>query len=433
MSKIEALSQLENILSKYLNFEKTPKKDALWLKNMEILCDALDNPQNFYKSFHVAGSKGKGSVSSFIASILSESQFSTGIFTSPHVSDISERVRDPFAVFDDAVYENALANFCKIQDFIDNLEKNGGNKATWFELFTIYSFLCFKHAHVDWAVFEVGLGGRLDSTNVILPEACIITPIELEHTEFLGDTIEQVAFEKAGIIKKGIPVFSAKQCVAVRKVFEKRAKEVGATITFIDDENPFLQLFSQIDLVDLNLKGAIQKENAKLAALVVKSIIPTIADEVILAGLKKATIPCRFQIEKSATKNITLVLDGCHTPNSLSLCLQTFYEEFGPQNELLFACASDKDVMTMAKIINDSECNFSQINITEPGGVKSGNFAKTTQAFETYCNSNLVENKNYAQAIECSIKNAEKNGKVLLCVGSFYLCAEVLKIIDSID
>ncbi len=435
MSKINALAELENILSKYLNFEKTPKKDALWLQNMEMMCEKLSHPEKKYKSFHVAGSKGKGSTSSFIASILEEAQFSTGIFTSPHISDISERVRKPSGAFCDDTYEQSLKEFKNLHAFINSLQENGGNKATWFELFTVYSFLCFQKAQVDWAVFEVGLGGRLDSTNVITPEACIITPIELEHTEFLGNTIEKIAYEKAGIIKKGIPVFSAPQCEKAKNVFIKKAHEVGAVITFLDESNTTLKdLFSAIDTIDLKLTGSIQKQNAKLASLVIKTMLPDIEDRVILDGLSKATMPCRFEvIEKNISgKKITIVLDGCHTPNSVDFCLNTFYKEFGSTNHLLFACAADKDVEEIAKKITESPCQFSHISITEPGGIKHGDFKRTSNAFKTYFDdTQLVKNINYSECIKNAIQKAVEEEKTLLCVGSFYLCAELLRYIDT--
>lgn len=431
MSKILALHELETILSQYLNFEKTPKKDALWLKNMELLCSKLDNPQKKYKSFHIAGSKGKGSVSSFIARILEEAKLSAGIFTSPHVSDISERLRKPSELFSNQTYQNALDEFKSITDFIQNLENNGGNSATWFELFTIYSFLCFEKAQVDWAVFEVGLGGRLDSTNVIEPEACIITPIELEHTEFLGDTIEKIAFEKAGIIKKGIPVFSAPQFDSVKKVFEQKAKEVGTSITFLNEKDVFhAELFNFIDSIELTLKGSIQKQNAKLAALAVKSILPKIDNTTILQGLQKTTIPCRFEVIKKSynNKELTVVLDGCHTPNSVAICLDTFYKEFGSDNHLLFACAKDKDVEGMAEIIKKSPCNFGHITITEPGNVKQADFSKIENTFENkFKTQQLTKNKDYSTCIKNAIEIAQRQNKTLLCMGSFYLCAELLE------
>lgn len=435
MSKINALNNLEEILSKYLNFEKTPKKDALWLQNMEMICKELSHPENSYKSIHVAGSKGKGSTSSFIASILEEARFSTGLFTSPHISDISERVRKPSGVFSNDVYEKALEKLKKLQDFIDALENNGGNKATWFELFTIYSFLCFQEANVDWAVFEVGLGGRLDSTNVITPEACVITPIELEHVEFLGDTIEKIAGEKAGIIKKGIPVFSAPQCENAKKVFIEKANEVETTITFLDEnDSKLLSLFNQIDSIDLKLKGRIQKQNAKLASLVIKTILPEIKESIILKGLAKATMPCRFEILEKIIdgKKLTIVLDGCHTPNSMNLCLDTFYKEFGENQELLFACASDKDVEEIANCIANSKCNFSHISITEPGGIKPGDFERTIKAFETTNDKTILyKNNNYSECIHYAIVNALANDTTLICAGSFYLCAELLAQLDT--
>ncbi len=438
MSTITPLTKLEHILSAYLNFEVTPKKDALWLKNMELLSSIFNNPQNNYRTIHIAGSKGKGSTSSFIASILQEAVFETGLFTSPHVSDISERVRSAFYVFAEDVYEEALKTFLDKKVCIDSVEQNGGAKATWFELITLFAFICFEKAKVDWGVFEVGLGGRLDSTNILLPKVCLITPIELEHTQFLGDTLEKVAFEKAGIIKKDIPVFSAKQKDCVKKVLIHKAKEVGTSITFFDDEenkDKWRELFSQIDKTELKLKGSIQKENAKLACLAIKKLYPNLENDVIIRGLSKAFLPCRLESFLACIKNKTVfgIMDGAHTPNSLSLCLDSFYTNFGAGQNILFACADDKDVEAMAELIKDTPCKFSNITITLPGNVKKGSIEKARKAFEKYFGSDVLSvDEDYSKAISMTLDACAKENKALLCVGSFYLCAELKNVLERI-
>ncbi len=437
MSTITPLTKLENILSEYLNFEIAPKKDSLWLKNMELLSSIFNNPQNSYKTVHIAGSKGKGSTSSFIASVLQEAGLETGLFTSPHVSDISERVRTAFNVFPEDVYEEALQTFLEKKDLIDSVEKNGGAKATWFELITLFAFICFAKAKVDWGVFEVGLGGRLDSTNILTPKVCLITPIELEHTQFLGDTLEKVAFEKAGIIKKNIPVFSAKQKDCVKKVLLEKANEVGTSITFFDDEeskDEWKELFAQIEKTELKLKGAIQKENAKLACLAIRDLYPKLENDVIMQGLSKAFLPCRLENFSVCIQNKTVfgIMDGAHTPNSLSLCLESFYSDFGAGQSVLFACAEDKDVDAMAKLIQDSPCKFSNITITLPGNVKKGSIKESQKAFEKYFKQDvLTVNEDYSKTIESTLEACANENKTLLCVGSFYLCAELKKVLSA--
>ena len=200
------LANFEDWLNKFLNFEKTQKKNIFWLETMNFLCEKFNNPQNEIPCVHIAGSKGKGSTSVMIASILEEAGFKCGIYTSPHIIDFRERIKRPFSFFEDWVYEQAADELvCGIESILPE-ELPGQRAITWFELVTLYSFLCFKIAKVDYVVYEVGLGGRLDSTNIVKPLLSCIMPIELEHTEFLGNTVELIAEEKAGIIKKDIPV-----------------------------------------------------------------------------------------------------------------------------------------------------------------------------------------------------------------------------------
>ena len=196
-------------LSDYLNFELNPKKNIFWLDTIDFLCKRFDNPQDYAPCIHVAGSKGKGSVSKMIACILEEAGYNVGLYSSPHITDFRERICKPSGFFDESVYEEAIKEMIPNVDSIIDLP--GDRPITWFELVTLYAFLCFRKAKVNWSVFEVGLGGRLDTTNVIRPKICCITPIELEHTEFLGDTLEKIAAEKAGIIKNCTPVVIARQ------------------------------------------------------------------------------------------------------------------------------------------------------------------------------------------------------------------------------
>ena len=166
MENSSATRSFERWLDSFINFEKLPQKNMFWLDTMRFFCERLGHPEASSPCFHIAGSKGKGSVSKMIACILQEAGFSVGLYTSPHVLDFRERISRPDGFFDDAVYEGAAAELMHAVQSAEN-EKKIPRPVTWFELATLYAFLCFRRARTDWNVFEVGLGGRLDATNVV--------------------------------------------------------------------------------------------------------------------------------------------------------------------------------------------------------------------------------------------------------------------------
>ena len=224
----EKLKDFENWLDGFLNFEKLPQKNMFWLEAMESLCAGLNHPEIFAPCIHVAGSKGKGSVSQMIASILDAAGCKTALYTSPHIQSIFERATLAHSPLKEKSYEDAAD---ELRSFIEKStvsDLSASRPLTWFELLTIFAFLSFRKEGVDWSVFEVGLGGRLDATNVITPRVSVITPIEEEHTEFLGDTLEKIAGEKGGIIKRGIPVQYGirRRKLAVREADGTRALKI---------------------------------------------------------------------------------------------------------------------------------------------------------------------------------------------------------------
>ncbi|MBP3773331.1 MAG: bifunctional folylpolyglutamate synthase/dihydrofolate synthase [Treponema sp.] len=513
MKKLPSIQKLESWIDSYLNFEKTPKKNIFWLDTMRFFCEKFGHPENFAPCFHVAGSKGKGSVSSFIASILDEGGYKTGLYTSPHILDFIERVSSPNGPFKEEAYDRAVQEIMDGVQSISQEELPGQRPITWFELVTLFSFLVFRQAKVDYSVFEVGLGGRLDSTNVISPICACITPIELEHTEFLGDTLEKIAYEKGGIIKENTPVVIARQQPNVRKVFEKIAAEKHAKAIFVEDtiENlifkikniteciknntiltngnsefyknciknhtslesqsvlPLMsvsfssKIFSRPVKTTLQLLGKFQAENAALAAIAVKTVLPTISEEVIEQGLAKAKLPARFEIlgnpcnSKCDTLNSTktqkslIVLDGAHTVNSVTFTLETLNQVFGERKSkktgsslqekkqpefsefpapfrrriLLFACAADKDAKDIASLFKNE---FDEIFLTKPGDVKKADLEGLTRAFDA-AGLSYDFSEDYKAQIKKAIKKAGEEEAILLITGSFYLVAEVKKLI----
>ncbi len=486
MKKLASIQKLESWIDSYLNFEKTPKKNIFWLDTMKFFCDKFGQPQDFAPCFHVAGSKGKGSVSMFIASILDEAGYKTGLYTSPHILDFIERVSSPSGAFEEEAYDKAVEEIMSGVQSIPSEELPGQRPITWFELVTLFSFLVFRQAKVDFSVFEVGLGGRLDSTNVVNPKVSVITPIELEHTEFLGDTLEKIAYEKGGIIKENTPVVIAKQRPEVRKVFEKIAAEKHAQAFFVEDFvqdlkfdiknisnciknntntttknhnlnnncinfHTSLQENSKISLMNVSfsskifkrpiqtgtlLIGGFQAENAALAAIAVKTALPNISENVIERGLAKAKLPARFEIVQNPKgfENIPfLVMDGAHTVNSVRFTMETMNQVFGKtdgrsenteaKKALLFACAADKDAKDIAPLFKNQ---FDSVFLTKPGNVKQSDLETLATAFDD-AKIPYDLNEDFEAQIKKAFDHANAHKSILLVTGSFYLIAEVKK------
>jgi dihydrofolate synthase/folylpolyglutamate synthase len=451
MAQLSALDVLQEWLDSYINFEKKPEKNIFWLDTMTFLCNRFGNPQNSCPSFHVAGSKGKGSVSAMISSILTEAGYSCGLYTSPHVVSFNERVRLAHRPFPEKIYEAAVRELEIGVDSIIPDRLPGNRPITWFELVTLFAFLTFRQAHVDRAVYEVGMGGRLDSTNVITPVVSVITPIELEHTEYLGDTIEKIAAEKAGIIKKGIPVFSAPQKESVRDVFRQKAKQTGTECIFVDTllkkidinygknlktkktvmdvyiESP---LFSRPLSVQLGLLGTFQGYNAVLAAAAVKKVYPEIDESILESGLAAASLPGRFEpvTAKRHPGIVEIILDGAHTINSVTVTLQTFRKLFENRRaDLLVAFAADKKVENIVPLFGDT---FSRITVTRPGSEKKSDLPRLQEAFRQAGFEYQIDS-DYKKAINEALDAADREHGVLLVIGSFYLVAEVKKILAA--
>ncbi len=437
----------------FLNFEKTPKKNMFWLETMVDLCARLGNPQDSCRCFHVAGSKGKGSVSEMIASILGEAGYFTGIYSSPHIIDFAERVRCTGGYFDETVYRKAADSIIGKLGSVDASQFPGGRPVTWFELVTLFGMECFREAGCHWAVYEVGLGGRLDATNVVRPECCCINRIEKEHTEYLGDTLELIAREKGGIIKSGIPVVVGRQPgVAVENELASIASGRGSEIVFAEKASSISSVvyknihtcvspamnftlsseyFSRPLEVSLKMLGDCQSDNASVAALAVKRVFPDLDEGIIERGLSRACLPGRFEILDSAhgVDGVPfIVLDGAHTPRSVSLTVETLGKVYGDgEVELLFACASDKEVETIAEVLSG---RFSRAVLTIPGQVKSSDLSRAESAFGN-AGIDFTALADYKAAIRLAIGRARRSGAPLLVTGSFYLVSEVKRLLKE--
>lgn len=247
------------------------------LERSYALAEYFGNPQRRLRAVHVAGTNGKGSVSHLIASVLQSQGYKTGLYTSPHLVDFRERMR----------INGEMIPESKVIDFVERWQKGGytGDKPSFFELTMMMAFDWFAAENVDYAVIEVGMGGRLDSTNILEPLLSVVTNISWDHTQFLGDTLPKIAAEKAGIIKSGIPAVIGEAEGEVAEVFRRRAREVGTTLR---------QAFAEIDeaaneALQCPLAGSYQKKNVNTARVAVDELRRAgveISDEAVAAGFR---------------------------------------------------------------------------------------------------------------------------------------------------
>jgi dihydrofolate synthase/folylpolyglutamate synthase len=324
----------------------------LGLQNVESMLKAAGNPQNHYPTVHVAGTNGKGSVLAILKSIFVAAGYETGRFTSPHLIDLSER----FQVNGDPIPEEALQENIA---FFKNVAEHMPQCPTFFEMNTAVAFRWFEQAQVDVALIEVGMGGRLDSTNVIHPEVTAITNIALEHTAHLGDTVEKIAFEKAGILKHRVPLVLGETRPGPRDVILKRAEEEDCPVLALEtdfnfalDGDPWDQHFSYdgpgltLDAVPLGLAGRYQGPNAAVAvtlALGLQKKFPKLDRAAILRGLANACWPCRME---RVLQDPPVLIDVAHNVAGIQHMLQSVGKCI-----TIVAVSSDKDVGPMLEAL----------------------------------------------------------------------------------
>jgi dihydrofolate synthase/folylpolyglutamate synthase len=297
------------------------------LDNIQRFCDYLNNPHQQFKSIHVAGTNGKGSSSHMLASILQEAGYKIGLYTSPHLKDFRERVK----VNGQVVSKQFVMGFIK-----KNKSYIEANNLSFFELTVAMAFYCFAKQKVDVAVIEVGLGGRFDSTNIITPEACLITNIGLDHTQMLGDTLEKIAFEKAGIIKSNIPVVVSEVLPETKKVFKDVAVKNNAPLTFAKTKK-----YYKTDLL-----GSYQQKNIQGVIEVVSQLKNfSITEENIENGLqnvvKNTGLMGRWQILQNNPK---VIADTAHNKEGLLLVIQQLKKEVYNNLHIVFGVVNDKDL-----------------------------------------------------------------------------------------
>jgi len=283
------------------------------------------------KVIHVAGTNGKGSVCAMIDSICRAQGYRTGLFISPHLITFRERIR----VNGEMISEDAVADgLTMIRDLIADWDPH----PTFFEVTTALALKHFRDAKINIAILETGLGGRLDATNAVQSDVSVITPIGLDHEEWLGNTLAQIAGEKAGIIKPRVPVVSAPQQPQAEEVIRARATECGSPVQFVNET---------YHRSPVALRGEYQKQNAAIAIAAVQAANIQLGEKAIVRGLAAIEWPARFQKWDERT-----IIDGAHNPGAARVLAQTWREVFGDQKAtLVLAVLSDKDLRSICEAL----------------------------------------------------------------------------------
>jgi len=419
-------------LDSFIDYEKLASFDynqSLKLERMERLAGLLGNPHLGLRCIHVAGTKGKGSTCSMAASILKEAGFKVGLYTSPHLISFRERIK----INDELISEEELCGLIsRIKPVIDSINKEDNDKyPTFFEVYTTLAFLYFKEKKVDFCVLEVGMGGRLDATNIIdKPLCCGITPISLEHTQKLGDTVGRIAAEKAGIIKNGsICVTSLQEASGlnvIRQVCkDKNARlfEVGKDLYFEKERNQLFSvsgIFQKYPFLEVGLLGDHQFINAAVAVGLVEALRfydIIIKPAAVREGLKNVRWPGRLQVLR---KQPYVVLDGSQNRASASALARAVKKYFNYDRLILIlGISNDKDIKGVCEELAPMS---DEIILTRADTPRAAEPA----AIEKFIDKKVVISNEVKKAMDLA-EGLAGPSDLILVTGSFFVLGEVLK------
>ena len=477
---IKSIKEAVDFLYSFIDYERiiAKEKPALSLESFAKLLEHFDNPHKKFKSIHIAGTKGKGSVTAFLSNIFFKSGLKTGMFISPHIYKINERIRTNN---NDIPDEDFVRIINKIKIFLDlNKEKPRLSYRTTFELLTLCAFLYFSESNLDIAVIETGMGGRFDTTNVVTPLVSIITTIGIDHTFYLGDTIEQIAREKAGIIKNNVPVIVSPQdknienllkeiaqeksapCYLVSeftqligrktsrnkqivscKVFEKIYNDIEIPLIGTHQCTNILTVLTAIEILKQNIfkspldnvcsphfSGKVKVRsphfNGKFSHLL-KQVLQTNS---IKEGIKTTQWEGRIEILQSSAPSPyppapIFIVDGAHCPLSAKALSETIQEVFNPKRiTLILGVLQDKDLDAIIKnfIVEGIDYKFIAVPVDTPRGMKAD---KVTEIAKKYF-TEIYQCENIKDAITKALEITNKNA-LIIAFGSIYNIAPIKK------
>ena len=418
----------------------------LGLETIRLLAESCGNPHLEFNAVHIAGTNGKGSTAAFTDSILHAAGIRSGLYTSPHLDSITERIMiggkgispDDFARLATLVREKG-----------EGLVSDGALQflPTFFEQITMIAYLFFAEQRIDLAVLEVGMGGRLDATNICRPVVTAITPVGMDHQQYLGDTLAKIAAEKAGIIKRGVPVVIAPQEKGALDVILARARELDAPTIVAGDncqaaliDNPVIidrgkyRITCQNDRLKvdakLNLRGLHQTTNAVTAIAISQQLIEAgweISSDAVNSGLRSVAWPGRLEIFWTSEDKAPILLDGAHNIDG-ARALRAFLDDHFHDTPvtLLFGAMADKDVEAMCGVLFPAARIIITTKVSNPraeSSEKLSTLAANSQA-------EIFRTESVTEAISLGLKITPPTG--ILCIsGSLYLIGEVKRCFSS--
>ncbi|MCI5623739.1 MULTISPECIES: bifunctional folylpolyglutamate synthase/dihydrofolate synthase [Anaerostipes] len=389
-----------NYLNKTAGFAKKSP-----INNIEYLLECLGNPQDSLRLIHVAGTNGKGSTCMFLEALLKEKGMRTGVFSSPHLLCVNERIRINGENIENQLFSEV---FKEVSEAVKKAIGDGRQHPSFFEMLFLMAMVSFQKEKLDYCIVETGMGGRYDATNMILPKVSILTTISMDHMEFLGESLDKIAYHKAGIIKEGVPVISAKQEKQCMRVIQEEAEKKNAPLEILSEDNlNFIEKYGKyIDFLNSsaydkkrvtgkNVAGKFQRENLALALKAAECILGTFEEPVIFHALEKIRMPGRMEEVLPG-----VYVDVAHNIQGIEAFCATVEEHFKGRKRIIFGASHKNEEDHMRHILESMN------------GLES---------FQTISiNGRVVDEKEFQNAFEEMIRVKDKE-TICFVVGSFYL------------
>jgi dihydrofolate synthase/folylpolyglutamate synthase len=404
----------------------------LGLETMHELARALGSPQDRLRFIHIAGTNGKGSTAAFCESCLRAAGFRVGLYTSPHLVSVRERIQINRVPITEADFGLGM-------EIVEKAGAQSEQEPTFFELMTALALWYFAREKVDWVVWETGLGGRLDATNIVKPAVCIITNIGLDHQQYLGQTLAEIAAEKAGIIKEGVSVVCGAEIEDAASVIRETAISRGSDVTFIHGrvklENLGLRGCKQLARIqghefELGLIGSHQILNAACAWEALRGLTPRenlrLSDEILAHGLTGTEWPGRFEV---LSEHPLIVIDGAHNPAGMKMLIETWRvfleakfgwrpEQIDGRARIVFGSVVDKDISEMAQLLRPIAKEVALVRLANERSADPRQLASAFEGLPVQCYDSADDAWQTMQNVDSS--------SVTLITGSLFLVGEML-------